>query len=160
MTFQECILIKRFLKPLIWGLFYLYIYTGGQKYRAGHRWICSAYSPSEFGHIQRIRQQLLLQVVPWDWKEKSAFHSSSKAVNTHHLQNKGHLKRKASILYNQEKKWHRTFPTLRRQQTHSCKRETPAGRANRKCLRKGTVYTPAPLWCAVSVLCRVINHGL
>lgn len=124
MTFQECILIKRFLKPLIWGLLYLYIYTGGQKSRAGCAWICSVYSPSEFGHIQGIRQQLLLQVVSWDLKEKSAFRPSSKAVNIHNLQNKGHLKRKASILYNQEKKWHRlSQPFAGSRPTHA--REKP-----------------------------------
>lgn len=38
-----------------------------------------------------------------------------------------------------------TIPTLGRQQSHSCKGGTPAGKANRKCLGKGTVYTCAPL---------------
>jgi len=50
-----------------------------------------------------------------------------------------------------------TFATLRRQQTDSCKGETPAGKANRKCLGKGTVYTSAPFRCAVSDLRRVIK---
>lgn len=85
MTFQEYILIKEiFLRPLIWGLFYLYVYTEGQKYRAGHGWSCSAYSLPlnlDVYRESKIRQQLLLQVVSWDWKEKSAFPPSSKAVN-------------------------------------------------------------------------------
>lgn len=38
-----------------------------------------------------------------------------------------------------------TSPTLGRQQSHSCKGETPAGKANRERLGKGTVYTCAPL---------------
>lgn len=44
-----------------------------------------------------------------------------------------------------KKKMTQTFPTFHRQQTHSCKGETPAGKANRKCLGKGTVYASAPL---------------
>lgn len=60
------------------------------------------------------------------------------------LRTKRPLEHKASILNNQGiKTGHRLAPTVGRQQTHSCKGEPPAGKANRKCLGKGTVMLPS-----------------
>lgn len=46
-----------------------------------------------------------------------------------------------------------TFQTLGRQHTQSCTGRTPAGKAERKCFWKGTVYTAAP--CTVVPCCWV-----
>lgn len=107
--FKSIFLIKRFLKLLVLGGYF--IYTGAQKYRAGHGWGCPAYplTPNlSTSRKWKLRQQLLLQVDSCDWKEKSAFSPFQQGCKySNHLSTKGHLKCKASILYNPEDQWHR-----------------------------------------------------
>lgn len=130
--------------------------TEGHKNRAGHGWCCPTCSfilNLSTSREWKPGQQFLLQVDSCDWKEKSAFPPFQQGCKySNHLSNKGHLKCKASILYNPENQHHRlSQPVAGSRATHA--REKPLQEKQiGNALEKGQSALVLP-----SALCRVMK---